>query len=149
MEKDTLLELLKSKSMTFTFEEIQDMMDEELNKDPNEMDTDLVDLCADIIEKAYYKTEQGITEHSNSDERDNNKRIKFTKILLIAAVIVAISSITIPVCAKYINSDASEKIIQFYSDHFKINLRSGDTNAINHTNGDVDLVKSIKATPHK
>ena len=47
MDRLTLLETLKSKSMTLSLEDIQGIMDEELNKNPEEMDAELIDLCAD------------------------------------------------------------------------------------------------------
>lgn len=55
MNNDTLLETLKSDSMSFTLAEIEEMMDDELSKEPGEMDTKLIDICADIINKAYAK----------------------------------------------------------------------------------------------
>lgn len=55
MEKDILLKMLRSDPSSFTLIEIEDMMDEELNKEPGEMDSELIDLCADILEKAYFK----------------------------------------------------------------------------------------------
>ena len=55
MNNDTLLETLKSDSMSFTLAEIEEMMDDELSKEPGEMDTKLIDIWADIINKAYAK----------------------------------------------------------------------------------------------
>lgn len=52
MDRLTLLEILKSKSMTLSLEDIQGIMDEELNKNPEEMDAELIDLCADVLDNA-------------------------------------------------------------------------------------------------
>lgn len=57
MEKDILLEILKCAPISFTLKEIEDMMDEELGKSPSEMDAELIDICADILEKAYFESE--------------------------------------------------------------------------------------------
>lgn len=148
MNNDTLLKALKTNSMTFTVKEIQEMMDEELNKSPEEMDTELVDLCADILNDIYSTNEEKATEANKNvqDETETKKtsrKIKFSKVLLIAAVFIIITSIAIPVSARYVHNEASDKIVQFFSDHFKIDLRSGNKNAINHSNENIDLIKSL------
>ena len=44
MKKETFMAILEEDSMIFTEKELWEMIDEELAKDPSEMDTDLVDL---------------------------------------------------------------------------------------------------------
>lgn len=69
MDRLTLLETLKSKSMTLSLEDIQGIMDEELNKNPEEMDAELIDLCADVLDNAYFGTQgEVITLENNSEE---------------------------------------------------------------------------------
>lgn len=149
MNNDTLLKELKRNSMTFTVREIQEMMDEELNKNPEEMDTELVDLCADILNNIYFGTNvEKVTEiNDNIENKKENKttsrKIKFSKILLIAAVFIIITSIAIPVSARYIHNETSDKIVQFFNDHFKIDLRSGNINAINHSDENIELIKQL------
>lgn len=149
MDNLTLLETLKSKSMTFSLEEIQEIMDEELNKNPEEMDTELIDLCAEILDKVYFNT-QGETAASetesksiNENTKKNSKGIKFRKVLLIAAIFIIITSIAIPVSARYVHNETSDKIVHFFSDHFKIDLRSGNKNAISHSDENIDIVKNL------
>lgn len=45
MSRETFLEILCEKSMTFTSSEILDIMNEELDKPIDEMDTNLIDNC--------------------------------------------------------------------------------------------------------
>lgn len=111
MDKETLIEILKSKSMSFTNEEIKKLMDEELSKDPSEMDTALVDLCLDAldgklgtIEKSVHKTNIG-------------------KFLVTAAIIITALCIAVPVGAKVLNIDASSELVKFAGDHFDVDLR--------------------------
>lgn len=47
-----LIAALRSKSLKMTLGDLQRLLDEELSKGMDEMDTDLVELCADAIEKA-------------------------------------------------------------------------------------------------
>ena len=75
MDRLTLLETLKSKSMTLSFEDIQGIMDEELNKNPEEMDAELIDLCADVLDNAYFGTQdEVITLENNSEENQDNAK---------------------------------------------------------------------------
>lgn len=55
MEKDILLQMLGCDPISFTLDEIEAMMDDEMNKASGEMDGGLVDLCADILENAYLR----------------------------------------------------------------------------------------------
>lgn len=55
MDKKTLLEILKTEPFSFTLREIEEIMDEELGKSPDDMDTELIDLCADILEREQAK----------------------------------------------------------------------------------------------
>lgn len=127
MDSKDLIQILKSDPLKFTFEEIEQMMDEELEKDPAEMDTDFIDLCADTLNKALEANKENTSVHNE----DGKKRIKIKIIraIVIAAVMAAIIGMAIPVAAKYIDNDTSDKIVQFYEDHFSINLRNSETDA--------------------
>lgn len=51
--KELISEIFKEEYVAFTLEEIEEIMDEELEKDQEEMDTDLIDICAEILVKQY------------------------------------------------------------------------------------------------
>lgn len=53
MGKITLFDILNTKPFKFTLREIEEMMDEELSKDPDEMDTEFIEICADVINRAH------------------------------------------------------------------------------------------------
>lgn len=127
MDKRTLENILNEKAIKFTESEIQDMIDKELEKDPKEMDTELIDICLEVLDKQH--------SNANCQETDinittKNKKIKLIRIFAIAAIVAVILSIAIPVCAKFIHTEVSEDIVQFYSDHFKINLRNTNQNQL-------------------
>lgn len=79
MEKDILLQMLKCGPISFTIDEIEDLMDHELNKDFSEMDSELIDICADILENAYLK--------HDSDSAESKIEIKPFKEILCAAIV--------------------------------------------------------------
>lgn len=143
MDRETLLKILDIGSLPLSLEEIEKIMDEEMEKDPSEMDGELIEMCADILEKAYF--DNGKPETSVEPEKDKRKtRIKLIKVLVLAAIILILFSIAIPACAKYIKSDVSDKIVKFYSDHFEIDLRGENKKAVNYSDENNDLIKALK-----
>ena len=108
MNKNSLLEILNSNKAKLTLEDIRTIMDEELNKEPDEMDTDLVDLCMDVLsgvinETEVIKSEENTKNTEHAGEGGKNV-IKLTRALLVAAIVVVFFSIAIPVSAGYIKA---------------------------------------------
>lgn len=66
MEQITLYDMLNVEPFKFTLREIDEMMDEELSKDPDEMDTEFIDICADILNKAYAEEKNALELKSKS-----------------------------------------------------------------------------------
>lgn len=129
-----LKEILEEKEMKFTIADINALMDSELEKSPEEMNTALVDLCADALNKAAEIHEK---ESKNVPAK---RKVKVGKILLVAAVVALLCAVAIPVGARFMPSEASDAIIDFCYDHFKIDLRgelkpveaSEDNNLVNN-----------------
>ena len=115
MDSKDLIQILKSEPLKFTYDEIEQMMDEELEKDPAEMDTDFIDLCANVLNQAI--------EANNKSNNKKHIKIRILKIAAIAAILAITIGIAVPVAAKYVDNDTSDKIVQFYEDHFSINLK--------------------------
>lgn len=129
-----LKEILEEKEMKFTIADINALMDSELEKSPEEMNTDLIDLCADALNKAaeiHEKESKNVTA---------KRKVKVGKILLIAAVVALLCAVAIPVGARFMPSEAADAVIDFCYDHFKIDLRgetkpaeaSEDNNLVNN-----------------
>ncbi len=147
MNIDTIKKILELKSLPFTLEEIESIMDEELSKDPDEMDTDLVDMCVDILEQGYAEQENESGRDSGQKREKTEKKPKmkkFTKVLLIAAIILLLIVIAVPVGAVVIHNEASEKIVRFYNDCFHVNLRNGDTDAEHYSDENDDLIRDLR-----
>lgn len=149
MKNDTLLEALKKGSASFTLSEIEEMMNEELNKDPEKMDTELIDLCAEILDKAYSE-EENEKPNTISVSKENNtkkgKKIKFGKILLIAATVAVILAVSIPVGGRFFHSDADEQIADYSGDHFHMDLQNGNMDAEKHSDGSAPVIKALQDT---
>lgn len=111
MNKEILYEILKSESESLSTAEIEGILNEELDKSPDEMDTDLVDLCLEAL--------------TTVDEEKLNKRKRKIRIerLLIAAIIFALLiGLSVPVCAKFFSIDVPDGVVSFYNDCFNIDI---------------------------
>lgn len=111
MNKEILYEILNSESESLTSAEIENIMNEELDKSPDEMDTDLIELCLDALTNA-------------DEEKLNSKkhRIRLSRMLLVAIIFILILGLTIPACAKIFNMDVPEGVVKVYKDCFYIDI---------------------------
>ncbi len=144
--KEMLEKYISDSSMEFTLEEVEALMDSEVEKPEDEMDTEFVDLCAAVLAKAYnpdFKEEKPAemyrpweaenkngAESTESAKSDKKKVVPFKRILLVAAVLVLVFAlvfvVALPAGAKLFDNKASDSIIEFYSDFFKINLNKDE-----------------------
>lgn len=122
MTRESLMEVLNEKSMSFSEKEIIEMIDAELDKDPDEMDSDFIDLCLDVLDgkygEGYYEKDKG----SKSSE-SKGKKLKLGKMLLIAAVVTTIFACSITAGAKLIKINASDDLVTYKDNHFSISLK--------------------------
>ncbi len=128
MKKETFMAILEEDSMIFTEKELWEMIDEELAKDPSEMDTDLVDLCLDALDGKF--------DDEEIERINTRKRLRPGKILLVAAVIVLILGISLPVCAKHLNLNTGEGVVHYIDNHFEVDLGT--------SNKSVDVLSQLR-----
>lgn len=120
MNSGTLKEILKVNFLSLTKEEIESIMNEELEKAPEEMDTELIDMCLDILAgEPANKADEKLTV-STAVSENKVKRIKFKKGILVAAIIMLLISIAIPVGASIFDIDVPENMLKVYEKHFKL-----------------------------
>ena len=114
-------------------EEIKALIQKEVDKGPDKLDTDYIDLCFELL-----------SIKSNST---NAKKVKFTKsakVLLIAATLMVVFISTITVSAQF-NLNIPEKIVHLINGNAEIdyNLENADTTADGYALLDTDLAKQI------
>lgn len=121
MTKETFMAILKEESMIFTEKELMEMIDEELAKYPDEMDTDFIDLCLNALDGKYDDEE---IERLNQQAPPSGKRFKLGRLLIVAAIIVVILAASVPVCAKYLNLNVAEGVVEVTEDCFNVDLNA-------------------------
>ena len=93
----------------------------------------------DILEKGYAKQKQ-----NREQTEKKHRRIKLRRVLIAAAIIALIIVIAVPIAAAYTRGEVSDKIVQFYSDYFHMDLRKGSTNANHYSDNDTDSIKELQ-----
>lgn len=117
MNKKILKEILKTESVSFSYEEIQQILDEELEKSADEMDTQLIDLCIDVLSKQEVPEKEVTKTH---------RKISPKKLLLIAAVICILAILAIPVSAELPTIQSQGGIIKVLENYISVNLTGGE-----------------------
>lgn len=140
--KEKLEKFISDSSVELDLAEVEALMDAEVEKPEAEMDTELVDMCAVILAKAYnpgfeegkpaqmyrpWEDEEAPATESVTEAKPGKKKtVPFRRILLVAAVLVLVFAVALPVGAKLFGNNASDGIVSFYSDFFKINLNKDE-----------------------
>lgn len=133
LSKKKLKKMIASDFTDLSTEEIKALIQKEVNKGSDELDTDYIDLCFELL-----------SIKSNSQ---NAKKVKFTKpakVLLASAVLIVIFISTITVSAQ-LNLNIPQKIAQLINGNAEIdyNLENADTTADGYTLLDTDLAKQL------
>ena len=133
ISKKKLKKMIASDFTDLSTEEIKALIQKEVDKGPDKLDTDYIDLCFELL-----------SIKSNST---NAKKVKFTKsakVLLIAATLMVVFISTITVSAQF-NLNIPEKIVQLINGNAEIdyNLENADTTADGYALLDTDLAKQI------
>lgn len=143
MNSSTLKEILKVKDLSFSKEEIENIMDEELEKSPEEMDAELIDMCLDILTGVQEKKADENTSDSSAKPNKKVKTIKFKKGMLVAAIITLLITIVIPVGAKIFDIDVPESMLKVYEEYFHLDMGTYDTQDLNSLLAENDLKDTV------
>lgn len=154
--------------------EIIELMDEEIDKGPDDMDTDLVDHLVELLLKLDEEEEKmageplelpdseiiEIPEQAESDDdkdndkkddRDNPKiitfghRLKFKKIAAVAAAVCLITITTAGASAHFFDFNIAEELVEYFSNHLKIKQEGGTQNADSYSLTGSALAKELEA----
>ena len=108
MDNEVLHKILNCKSEKLTGYDIEKLMDEELEKEPEKMDADLVEICIDALESQVSK---------------QLCKMKLKKAIAIGAVIILlVAAVAVPVTAKYVHINASVDVVKYCNEYFIVDL---------------------------
>jgi len=125
MNNNTTREILKSNTVTLTRAEIEAIMNEELEKDVDEMDAQLVTLCLEALTGENFSESRGVAKEETTGTPPAITPIrknKTIKIILVAAILISLMLLTVSVGADVMDINVSDKILEVYDDFFKVDL---------------------------
>lgn len=133
LSKKKLKKMIASDFTDLSTEEIKALIQKEVDKGSDELDTDYIDLCFELL--------------SIKNSKQKTSKVKFTKptkVLLAAAVLMVVFISTITVSAQF-NLNIPQKIAQLINGNAEIdyNLENADTTADGYALLDTDLAKQL------
>lgn len=132
LSKKKLKKMIDSDFTDLSTEEIKALIQKEVNKGPDKLDTDYIDLCFELL------AVKGNTK---------GKRVKFkkpAKVLLVAAALMVVFISTVTASAQF-NFDIPQSIAKLIDNNAEIdyNLENADTTADGYALLDTDLAKQL------
>ena len=132
MTKKQLLKILNDDSLELTVEELENIIEEELQKDDSEMDPDLIEYCLYYISKAEAnggkekKADSAgsdkITEPPAADKPEKSRFNGKLKNLLIIAATIALLLVTTGIATVATNKKVKNSAISFYENHIQVHF---------------------------
>ena len=132
MTKKQLLKILNDDSLELTVEELENIIEEELQKDESEMDPDLIEYCLYYISKAgadggkEKKADSAgndkITEPPAADKLKKSRFNGKLKKLLIIAATIALLLVTTGIATVATNKKVKNSAISFYENHIQVHF---------------------------
>lgn len=122
MNKEILKNLMRTSSVEFTYDEINEMLNEELEKSPEEMDTELVEICIDALSSFIDEGNKPAEKESVQEKTKTIKKSIVKKIFLVAAIVSVILTLSITVSANIFDIDLPEGMVKIFGDRIVLNL---------------------------
>ncbi len=122
MNKEILKNVLRTSSVEFSYAEIEKMLNDELEKSTEEMDTELVELCIDVLSNYVNEGNKTLDEEVLPKKAKTGKKPIAKKIFLIAAIVSVILTLSITVSANIFDIDLPAEMVKIFVDRIVLNL---------------------------
>lgn len=144
MTDENFIKFLKDDSWKLSPQEVEQLMNEELEKDAKEINVDFVDACLNYLtggKPAKTKPDREladriIKENSISKNKSSvnievmkkpkQKRFRLNPLLIAAIIAVLLSAAGVTACAAYVPS-FKDAVVNFFADHASINYSAKNT----------------------
>lgn len=136
-----LYDFIKDESVSLPKEELKRIIDEELEKNESEMDSELIEYCLDALEEAERTNNNKTSEKGESDGK--RRIINFRKALTVAVAAVAVIVGTITASAVFSESFRDD-IVEIYDDYIGFHFEKSDEKADKYEMLNSDLAKELE-----
>ena len=138
------LSFINDKSLDGSLEEnLNRIIDEEMEKSEEEMDTELIEYCLDKLSKLEAEIPDTEKKKGNGDSNGKHIKLKFKKVIAIAAAIAVFLVGTLSVSAVVFNVNLFGGIVEFYNDYIRINFDKTDDKADEYQLLGTELAKDL------
>lgn len=120
MKETDFKKFLDDESWNYKQDTIQQMMEKELEKEPEDINMEFVDACM------KYLTGYSEDKASVNDNKSSHKRINFKRLLIAAVIIVLTLSIGITAYARANEMRISDVLVDIFSDHATVDYSEKD-----------------------
>lgn len=110
-------------------ENLNRIIDEEMEKPENEMDTELIEYCLDRLNNLEEKTPDTHEKKGNGDSNGKRIKYKFKPIIAVAAVIAVLLIGALSVSSVVFDVNLFDGIVEIYQDYIRINFDKTDNNS--------------------
>lgn len=119
MTNSEFMKILNDDSLELTAEELENIIEEELQKDESEMDPDLIEYCLHYINKAESKGSDGKKTEPAEDKPKKPHSGRLKKVLIIAATI-ALLLVTTGIATIATDKNVKNSAITFYENRIRV-----------------------------
>lgn len=138
------LSFINDKSLNGSLEEnLNKIIDEEMEKSEEEMDTELIEYCLDKLSNLEVETPATEEKKGNGDTHGKHIKLKFKKFIAIAAAISVLLVGTLSVSAVVFDGNLFDGIVELYNDYIRINFDKTDDKADEYQLLGTELAKEL------
>ena len=135
MTNNEFRNILNDDEIFMSKEELDALINAELDKPVEKMDTELIEYCLNAV-KSFDNTEK-----KKSGKRKKNHTLK--RVIAVAAAITIIIAGAVTVSTGVHRTNVKEGIVEFYKDYIQINFSSSESKKQEYTHSDSTLVKDL------
>lgn len=138
------LSFINDKSLDGSLEEnLNKIIDEEMEKSEEEMDTELIEYCLDKLSKLEAETPATEEKKGNGDSNGKHIKLKLKKVIAVAAAIAVFLVGTLSVSAVVFDVNLFDGIVELYDDYIRINFDNTDDKADEYQLLGTELAKEL------
>lgn len=143
ISNDEFRRILFDKSLDLSKEELEQIIDDELEKPKEVMDVDLIEYCLNEIN--ILDTTEGTNVEKKMGSDTNGKHIthRFKRMSAIAVAAVLLLTGAVSVSAIVFNSNLFNSIVEFYDDHIRIRFDNSSNKASKYQLLGTSLAKEL------
>lgn len=138
------LSFIIDKSLDGSLEEkLNRIIDEEMEKSEAEMDTELIEYCLNTLSKLDAKANDTEEKKGNGDSHGKHIKLKFKKVIAIAAAIAVLLVGTLSVSAVVFDVNFFDGIVELYNNYIRINFDKTDDKSYEYQLLGTELAKEL------